>query len=119
MIFLQEILQLENVSGMIWFTTITVFDCHFLPNEVKYTHNGCPILDEDMVILRLYRFTETETFVETFTLHVKLLEPDCNIIKMRFHALEVPEFYGLSRVIDKNVLTFDYDRKITWIAPFP
>lgn len=53
-----------------------------------------------------------ETFVETFTLHVKLLEPDCNIIKMRSHALEVPEYYGLSRVIDKNVLTFDYDRKI-------
>lgn len=31
---------------------------------------------------------------------------------MRSHALEVPEYYGLSRVIDKNVLTFDYDRKI-------
>lgn len=53
-----------------------------------------------------------ETFVETFTLHVQLLEPDCNIIKMRSGALEVPEYYGLSRVIDKNVLTFDYDRKI-------
>ncbi|NXS94485.1 FREM1 protein, partial [Jacana jacana] len=89
-----------------------VFDCHFLPNEVKYIHNGCPILDEDVVMLRLYRFTETETFVEPFTLHVKLLEPDCNIIKMRSHALEVPEYYGLSRTIDKNVLTFDYDRKI-------
>lgn len=58
------------------------------------------------------RFTETETFVETFTLHVQLLEPDCNIIKMRSQALEVPEYYGLSRAIDKNVLTFDYDRKI-------
>lgn len=43
---------------------------------------------------------------------MQLLEPDCNIIKMRSHALEVPEYYGLSRAIDKNVLTFDYDRKI-------
>ncbi|XP_068031800.1 FRAS1-related extracellular matrix protein 1 isoform X2 [Anomalospiza imberbis] len=102
----------EPVTQRVGKLTPQVFDCHFLPNEVKYTHNGCPILDEDMVMLRLYRFTETETFVETFTFRVQLLEPDCNIIKMRSHALEVPEYYGLSRVIDKNVLTFDYDRKI-------
>ncbi|XP_053788703.1 FRAS1-related extracellular matrix protein 1 [Vidua chalybeata] len=102
----------EPVTQRVGKLTPQVFDCHFLPNEVKYTHNGCPILDEDMVMLRLYRFTETETFVETFTFRVQLLEPDCNIIKMRSHALEVPEYYGLSRVIDKNVITFDYDRKI-------
>ncbi|NXA90466.1 FREM1 protein, partial [Melanocharis versteri] len=107
-----EVVINEPITQRVGKLTPQVFDCHFLPNEVKYTHNGCPILDEDMVMLRLYRFTETETFVETFTLHVQLLEPDCNIIKMRSHALEVPEYYGLSRVIDKNVLTFDYDRKI-------
>ncbi|NWY42503.1 FREM1 protein, partial [Sylvia atricapilla] len=107
-----EVVINEPITQRVGKLTPQVFDCHFLPNEVKYTHYGCPILDEDMVMLRLYRFTETETFVETFTLHVKLLEPDCNIIKMRSHALEVPEYYGLSRVIDKNILTFDYDRKI-------
>ncbi|XP_065512086.1 FRAS1-related extracellular matrix protein 1 isoform X2 [Caloenas nicobarica] len=107
-----EVVINEPITQRVGKLTPQVFDCHFLPNEVKYTHNGCPILDEDVVMLRLYRFTETETFVETFTLHVQLLEPDCNIIKMRFHALEVPEYYGLSRAIDKNVLTFDYDRKI-------
>ncbi|NWT01424.1 FREM1 protein, partial [Mionectes macconnelli] len=107
-----EVVINEPITQRVGKLTPQVFDCHFLPNEVKYTHNGCPILDEDMVMLRLYRFTEVETFVETFTLHVQLLEPDCNIIKMRSHALEVPEHYGLSRVIDKNILTFDYDRKI-------
>ncbi|NXU95636.1 FREM1 protein, partial [Xiphorhynchus elegans] len=107
-----EVVINEPMTQRVGKLTPQVFDCHFLPNEVRYTHNGCPILDEDLVMLRLYRFTETETFVETFTLHVQLLEPDCNIIKMRSHALEVPEYYGLSRVIDKNVLTFDYDRKI-------
>ncbi|NXE98922.1 FREM1 protein, partial [Menura novaehollandiae] len=107
-----EVVINEPITQRVGKLTPQVFDCHFLPNEVKYTHNGCPILDEDLVMLRLYRFTETETFVETFTLHVQLLEPDCNIIKMRSHALEVPEYYGLSRAIDKNVLTFDYDRKI-------
>ncbi|NXO31726.1 FREM1 protein, partial [Cisticola juncidis] len=107
-----EVIINEPITQRVGKLTPQVFDCHFLPNEVKYTHNGCPILDEDMVMLRLYRFTETETFTETFTLLVKLLEPDCNIIKMRLRALEVPEYYGLSRVIDKNFLTFDYDRKI-------
>ncbi|XP_009932773.2 FRAS1-related extracellular matrix protein 1 isoform X3 [Opisthocomus hoazin] len=107
-----EVVTNEPITQRVGKLTPQVFDCHFLPNEVRYTHNGCPILDEDTVMLRLYRFTETETFVETFTLHVQLLEPDCNIIKMRSRALEVPECYGLSRVIDKNVLTFDYDRKI-------
>uniref|UniRef100_A0A8C3K890 FRAS1 related extracellular matrix 1 n=1 Tax=Calidris pygmaea TaxID=425635 RepID=A0A8C3K890_9CHAR len=107
-----EVVINEPITQRVGKLTPQVFDCHFLPNEVKYTHNGCPILDEDAVMLRLYRFTETETFVETFTLHVKLLEPDCNIIKMRSRALEVPEYYGLSRAIDKNVLSFDYDRKI-------
>ncbi|NXD25972.1 FREM1 protein, partial [Spelaeornis formosus] len=107
-----EVVINEPITQRVGKLTPQVFDCHFLPNEVKYTHHGCPILDEDIVMLRLYWFTEMETFVETFTLHVQLLEPDCNIIKMRPHALEVPEYYGLSRVIDKNILTFDYDRRI-------
>ncbi|CAM4594032.1 unnamed protein product [Lepidochelys olivacea] len=29
--------------------TPQMFDCHFLPNEVKYIHNGCPLLEEDHV----------------------------------------------------------------------
>ncbi|NXL88499.1 FREM1 protein, partial [Alectura lathami] len=107
-----EVVMTEPITQRVGKLTPQVFDCHFLPNEVKYTHNGCPILDEDTVLLRLYRFTENETFVETFTLHVQLLEPDCNIIKMGSQALEVPGYYGLSRAIDKNILTFDYDRKI-------
>ncbi|NXA48206.1 FREM1 protein, partial [Nothocercus julius] len=107
-----EVVINEPITQRVGKLTPQVFDCHFLPNEVKYTHNGCPLLDEDRVMLRLYRFTENETFAETFTLHVQLLEPDCNIIKMRIQTLEVPEYRGLSRVIDKNVLAFDYNRKI-------
>ncbi|KAM9367841.1 FRAS1-related extracellular matrix protein 1 [Phaethornis superciliosus] len=107
-----EVVTNEPITQRVGRLTPQVFDCHFLPNEVKYTHYGCPILDEDTVMLRLYRFTENETFAETFTLHVQLLEPDCNIIKMWPRTLQVTEYYGLSRAIDKNVLAFDYDRKI-------
>uniref|UniRef100_A0A8C0WGN4 FRAS1-related extracellular matrix protein 1 n=1 Tax=Castor canadensis TaxID=51338 RepID=A0A8C0WGN4_CASCN len=105
-----EVVMNEPITQRVGTLTPQVFDCHFLPNEVRYTHNGCPILDEDTVKLRLYRFTETDTFTETFILRVHLLEPDCNIIRMSSDALEVSEFYGLSQVIEKNLLRFDYDR---------
>ncbi|XP_002915978.2 FRAS1-related extracellular matrix protein 1 isoform X13 [Ailuropoda melanoleuca] len=105
-----EVVMNEPMTQRVGKLTPQVFDCHFLPNEVKYIHNGCPILDEDTVKLRLYRFTETDTFMETFILRVYLLEPDCNIIRRSNNVLEVSEFYGLSRAIDKNLLRFDYER---------
>uniref|UniRef100_A0A8C6HUT0 FRAS1-related extracellular matrix protein 1 n=1 Tax=Mus spicilegus TaxID=10103 RepID=A0A8C6HUT0_MUSSI len=105
-----EVVMNEPVTQRVGKLSPQVFDCHFLPNEVKYVHNGCPILDEDSVKLRLYRFTETDTFMETFLLRVYLVEPDCNIIRMSSNVLEVSEFYGLSQAIDKNLLQFDYDR---------
>ncbi|XP_029409785.1 FRAS1-related extracellular matrix protein 1 isoform X2 [Nannospalax galili] len=105
-----EVVMNEPITQRVGKLTPQVFDCHFLPNEVKYVHNGCPILEEDSVKLRLYRFTETDTFMETFLLRVYLLEPDCNIIRLSSNVLEVTEFYGLSQVIDKNLLRFDYDR---------
>ncbi|XP_067839790.1 FRAS1-related extracellular matrix protein 1a isoform X3 [Heptranchias perlo] len=105
-----EVVMNEPIMQRVGKLTPQVFDCHFLPNEVKYTHNGCPILDVDQVMLRLYRFTETETFTETFILNIRLLDSDCNIIQLGSTPLEVPEFYGLSNTIDKNVLTFDYDK---------
>ncbi|XP_020638622.3 FRAS1-related extracellular matrix protein 1 isoform X2 [Pogona vitticeps] len=107
-----EVVMNEPITQRVGKLTPQVFDCHFLPKEIKYTHNGCPILDEDLVLLRLYRFTETETFTELITLPVKLLEPDCNIIKMGSNVLEVPEFHGLSDVINKNIITLDYNEKI-------
>lgn len=105
-----EVVMNEPITQRVGKLTPQVFDCHFLPNEVQYVHNGCPILDEDSVKLRLYRFTETDTFMETFLLRVHLVEPDCNIIRLSSNMLEVTEFYGLSQAIDKNLLQFDYDR---------
>uniref|UniRef100_A0A8C9Q3I3 FRAS1-related extracellular matrix protein 1 n=1 Tax=Spermophilus dauricus TaxID=99837 RepID=A0A8C9Q3I3_SPEDA len=107
-----EVVMNEPITQRVGKLMPQVFDCHFLPNEVRYVHNGCPILDEDTVKLRLYRFTETDTFTETFTLRVYLMEPDCNIIRMSSNVLEVSEFYGLSRAIDKNLLRFDYERTV-------
>ncbi|XP_056377142.1 FRAS1-related extracellular matrix protein 1 [Hyla sarda] len=107
-----EVIVNEPITQRVGKLFPQVFDCHLLNNEVKYIHYGCPILDEDEVMLRLYRFTETQTFTENFILRVKLVEPDCNIIKLGPKTLEVTEFYGLSNIIDKNTLNFDYEKRM-------
>ncbi|MGH0158379.1 UNVERIFIED_CONTAM: hypothetical protein FKN15_035475 [Acipenser sinensis] len=84
-----------------------VFDCHFLPDEVKYTHNGSPILEEDNVMLRIYRFTESETFVETFLLNVQVKEPEASLIQFGVVHLEVPLFHGVSNPVDGRVVSFN------------
>ncbi|XP_059394648.1 FRAS1-related extracellular matrix protein 1a [Carassius carassius] len=106
-----EVVLNEPMTQRVGTLTPQVFDCHFLADEVKYTHNGCPILKEDTVKLRLYRFTETETYSELFSLRVEIMEPDCNVIKFGSQNLEVPEFYGLSSVLDGNVVSFHYEHR--------
>ncbi|KAM9400758.1 FRAS1-related extracellular matrix protein 1a isoform 1-T2 [Salvelinus alpinus] len=105
-----EVVLNEPITQRVGTLTPQVFDCHYLADDVKYVQNGCPILKEDTVKLRLYRFTETETFTEVFFLHVEIMEPDCNIIKLGPKSLVVPEFYGLSDTLDGNVVSFHYER---------
>lgn len=57
------------------------------------------------------RFTETETYMEVFSLHVEIMDPECSIIKLGPKSLEVPEFYGLSDAVDGNVVSFHYERR--------
>ncbi|CAM2118993.1 FRAS1-related extracellular matrix protein 1-like [Caretta caretta] len=44
-----EVVLNEPVTQRVGKPTPQMFDCHFLPNEVKYIHNGCPLLEEDHV----------------------------------------------------------------------
>ncbi|XP_077356823.1 FRAS1-related extracellular matrix protein 1a isoform X3 [Festucalex cinctus] len=87
-----------------------VFNCHYRENVVKYVHNGSPLLTEDTIKLRLYRFTETDTSIEVFSLHVDIVHPDCSIIKLGPKFLQVPLF-GISADVDGNVLSFHYERR--------
>ncbi|XP_061748870.1 FRAS1-related extracellular matrix protein 1-like [Nerophis ophidion] len=87
-----------------------VFDCHYQENGVKYVHNGCPLLTEDTVKLRLYRFTDTDTYMEVFYLHVDIVEPECSIVKLGPKTLEVSA-YGISDGLDGNVVSFHYERR--------
>ncbi|XP_054656687.1 FRAS1-related extracellular matrix protein 1a [Dunckerocampus dactyliophorus] len=87
-----------------------VFNCQYRDNEVKYVHNGCPLLTEDTVKLRLYRFTDTDTHMEVFSLHVDIVEPECSIIKLGPKILEVSA-YGISDDLDGKVVSFHYERR--------
>ncbi|XP_055369067.1 FRAS1-related extracellular matrix protein 1a isoform X2 [Betta splendens] len=106
-----EVVLNEPITQRVGKLVPQVFDCHFLAEEVKYVHNGCPLLKQDTVKLRLYRFTESETYVEAFSLHVDIMEPECSIIKLGPKSLEVPEFYGLSDALDGNVVSFHYEKR--------
>ncbi|XP_069794621.1 FRAS1-related extracellular matrix protein 1b [Narcine bancroftii] len=104
-----EVVLNEPVTQRVGKLTPQVFDCHFLPYEVKYTHNGCPLLEEDNVMLRVYRFTESQTLMETFLLNVQIIEPKSSLIRFGLVGLQVQQFYGISNPIDKSVVSFKYN----------
>ncbi|XP_068443909.1 FRAS1-related extracellular matrix protein 1a isoform X1 [Clinocottus analis] len=106
-----EVVLNEPITQRVGKVMPQVFDCHYLADEVKYVHNGCPLLKEDTVKLRLYRFTETETYMEVFSLHVDIMEPECSVIKLGPKSLYVPEFYSFSDVLDGNVVSFHYEQR--------
>ncbi|XP_069576815.1 FRAS1-related extracellular matrix protein 1-like isoform X3 [Brachyistius frenatus] len=106
-----EVVLNEPINQRVGKLVPQVFDCHYLATEVKYVHNGCPFLKKDTVKFRLYRFTEIETYMEVFSLHVDIMEPECSIIKLGPKSLEIPDFYGLSDAVDGNVVSFHYERR--------
>ncbi|CAL8326972.1 unnamed protein product [Lota lota] len=108
-----EVVANEPITQRVGKLTPEVFDCHYLVDEVKYVHNGCPILKQDTVKLRLYRFTEAHTSMEVFTLLVDIADPECSVVKLGPKSLVVPEPYGLSDVLDGNVVSFRYERRST------
>ncbi|XP_077444873.1 FRAS1-related extracellular matrix protein 1a isoform X2 [Stigmatopora argus] len=107
-----EVVLNEPITQRVGKLLPQVFNCHFRENEVKYVHNGCPLLTEDIVKLRLYRFSATDTYFEVFSLHVNIVESDCGIIKLGPTFLKAPS-YGLSANVDGNVVSFHYERRST------
>ncbi|TRY97444.1 hypothetical protein DNTS_033831 [Danionella cerebrum] len=97
-----EVVMNEPITQRVGSLTPQVFDCHFLADEVKYTHDGCPLLKQDTV---------SETYSEVFSLQVQILEPDCNLIHFGTQRLLVPQFYGLSNILDRNIVSFHYEHR--------
>ncbi|XP_034438389.1 FRAS1-related extracellular matrix protein 1-like isoform X1 [Hippoglossus hippoglossus] len=99
-----EVVMNEAVTQRVGRLTPQVFDCSFLEDEVQYVHNGSPLLDEDTVMLRVYRFTSSDTLVETLVLLVRVLDSGSAVVELGLVPLVVPQFYALSNAIDGSVL---------------
>ncbi|XP_036971006.1 FRAS1-related extracellular matrix protein 1b isoform X3 [Acanthopagrus latus] len=100
-----EVVMNEPVTQRVGRLTPQVFDCSFLEDEVKYVHNGSPQLDQDSVMLRVYRFTSSDTLVETVVVPVRVVDSDVpGVVELGSAPLVVPQFYGLSNTIDSSVL---------------
>lgn len=54
----------------------------------------------------VFRFTETQTFVETVLLKVHVVEPQRSLTELGNVPLVVPEFYSLSNAINSSILAF-------------
>nr|XP_061810632.1 FRAS1-related extracellular matrix protein 1a [Nerophis lumbriciformis] len=105
-----EVVLNEPITQRVGKLLPQVFNCQYRENEVKYVHYGSPLLTEDIVKLRLYRFTETDTYIELFSLHVDIVDSDCSMIKLGPAFLKVP-FYGISASVDGNVVSFHYESR--------
>ncbi|KAM3619849.1 uncharacterized protein V6R79_014624 [Siganus canaliculatus] len=100
-----EVVMNEPVTQRVGKLTPQVFDCSFLEDEVKYEHNGSPQLHNDTVMLRVYRFTSSDTQVETVVLPVQVVDSGgSGLVELGNVPLVVPQFYGLSNAIDSSVL---------------
>uniref|UniRef100_A0A3Q3W4V2 C-type lectin domain-containing protein n=1 Tax=Mola mola TaxID=94237 RepID=A0A3Q3W4V2_MOLML len=99
-----EVVMNEPATQRVGRLSPQVFDCSFLEDELKYVHNGSPQLDKDTVMLRVYRFTSTDTLVETVVLPVRVVDSDSDLVELGSTPLVVPHFHGLSNAIDSQVL---------------
>ncbi|XP_071486753.1 FRAS1-related extracellular matrix protein 1-like [Diadema antillarum] len=86
-----------------------VFDCDYPPETVTYTHSGIPLLDQDTIKLRVYKFTETDTVHETVYVTVNITQDPYHVVRP-VQALPVERFFGTSDLIDRTVVDFDYER---------
>ncbi|XP_061594087.1 FRAS1-related extracellular matrix protein 1b isoform X2 [Cololabis saira] len=100
-----EVVMNEPVTQRVGRLTPQVFDCSFLEDEVTYIHNGSPLLDEDSVLLRVYRFTSSETLMELVVLRIQVEDPGSIVVELGSTPLVVPEFFGLSNTINGSVLS--------------
>ncbi|XP_062419236.1 FRAS1-related extracellular matrix protein 1b [Pungitius pungitius] len=99
-----EVVMNEPVTQRVGKLTPQVFDCSFLEGEIKYVHDGSPLLDEDTVMLRVYRFAASDTLVETVVLSVRVVDTGSGVVELGSSPLVVPLFYGLSNAIDSSVV---------------
>ncbi|KAK2151592.1 hypothetical protein LSH36_358g02016 [Paralvinella palmiformis] len=89
-----------------------VFDCHFLPYTVKYTHHGSPLVDSDRIKLTIFHSTSGRPLtVDFLDLSVEIIQSPYEVIvdDPTLRLLEIKEFNGRTHPINNRVLRFRYN----------
>ncbi|XP_035228266.1 FRAS1-related extracellular matrix protein 1-like, partial [Stegodyphus dumicola] len=105
-----EVVTKEPVTQQVGVLKPQVFDCAFKYGTVKYVHHGSPLLSNDTVKLRVYKFFEDDTVSEYLDLFFIIENSSYDVIQPKL-PLIVKEFYGLTNAINESVLTFNYNHK--------
>ncbi|XP_074642151.1 FRAS1-related extracellular matrix protein 1-like [Tubulanus polymorphus] len=107
-----EVDSADPMSQRVGEVSPKAFDCKYKPKFVKYTHNGSPLLREDQVKLRVYRFSVDDVESDTIYLNIVIVkEPyDIFVVNDLTHPV-VEEFNGVSNFIDASALRFRFDMR--------
>lgn len=102
-----EVLENEPITQRVGLFEPRVFDCNFKSGTVKYTHYGSPLLSEDTVKLRAYKFLKRDTLVQYFDITFIIRNVSYNVIQP-VKSLVVNEYFGETDVINESVINFNY-----------
>ncbi|CAN9500847.1 unnamed protein product [Ophioblennius macclurei] len=100
-----EVVTDEPMTQRVGQLTPEIFDCHFGTGEVQYRHNGNPLLDRDAVLLRVYWFTVSETYVDSVTITVRIVDHQSDTVALSDEPLLVAMVGGVSNIVDESKLT--------------
>lgn len=102
-----EVLENEPITQRVGLFEPRVFDCNFKSGTVKYTHYGSPLLSEDRVKLRAYKFLRRDTLVQYFDITFIIRNVSYNVIQP-VKSLIVNEYFGETDAINESIINFNY-----------
>jgi hypothetical protein len=84
-----------------------LFQVYSLHSKFKVCHDTFSDLKRgrDECAPTHFRFTDSDTVVETVVLRMIVVEPESSLVELGSTPLVVPRFYGLSNAIDGGILS--------------
>lgn len=116
-----EVVQKDPITQRVGQLEPMAFGCTYQPYTVKYIHSGNPFLNEDKVKLRVHRFTSRKTTTQIIYLNIKIVNASSELVVTRgLRSIVVPEFNGISNVIDSSAIRFNHTRssKVSCVVSF-
>jgi len=116
-----EVVEDDPMTQLMGTLEPKVFDCAFQPYDVRYVHNGSPLLYQDYVKLLIHEFHCNDTsphqrlqqhqhqHLQQLTVNIANARYEIFVQDTRLRPLEVDGSLGFSNIIDTSVLRFSYN----------